>query len=669
MRRILLFIIASSPLLFSCIKEPEINLETEEVFSPMDFDYTMTHELDLDLELKGPDNNSLAGTKIEIRSTSENKVMLTAYTDANGSYRGNIIKANVNEELELFIHALGIPNSWKIPAEENMAQLRISGTEVQTNLSESTASSAKSSARQSASTGPTIVYSAGYNNQGVPNNLLPRDVISSQLLQYVNASLPESQPVPQYHPTYLADGKKTNIDIIQTADVWLTFVHEGAGWRNAIAYYVYPTNQEPATLADIDSIFVLFPNLSFSGSGGGLQSGDKVLIGQFNPGQSIGLVLLANGWDGTNSEDYNHMVFSNKVLNPEPDQLLRQHNVLLYDDINEQFLVGFEDVRRDNIPFWCDQDFNDAILYFTSNPVTAISTDNVNPIDRPGTLDSDGDGINDTFDEYPNDPELAYTSYYPSATSYGTLAFEDNWPNMGDYDFNDAVIDYRFISKMNANNETLEMECQFMVRALGAGFRNGFGFSMDINPALVESVSGSRLFENYVNLSANGTENAQSKAVFIATDNLHSLFQASGFINTENTAVSHQAEEIILDIKFAQAQSSLGFAPFNPFLIISGNRGREVHLPSYEPTDLADQSLFGTGADDSNGPGTYYKSNTSHPWGFNFPESFDYPAENQSIINAHLKFNDWVMSGGFSSMDWYRDRNQYRNYSLIYLKP
>ena len=119
-------------------------------------------------------------------------------------------------------------------------------------------------------------------------------------------------------------------------------------------------------------------------------------------------------------------------------QTLQQHNVLLYDEQNSLFLVGFEDIRRDDIPFQCDQDFNDAILYFSSNPITAISTENVNPIDQP--IDQDGDGVSDVYDEYPSDPLLAYNNYYPSENAYGTFSFEDNWPDLGDYDFNDLVL-------------------------------------------------------------------------------------------------------------------------------------------------------------------------------------------------------------------------------------
>ena len=54
--------------------------------------------------------------------------------------------------------------------------------------------------------------------------------------------------------------------------------------------------------------------------------------------------------------------------------------------------------------------------------------------------DTDNDGIIDFYDEYPDDPDKAYDTYTPSIYGWGTYAFEDLWPNQGDYDFNDLVI-------------------------------------------------------------------------------------------------------------------------------------------------------------------------------------------------------------------------------------
>ena len=74
--------------------------------------------------------------------------------------------------------------------------------------------------------------------------------------------------------------------------------------------------------------------------------------------------------------------------------------------------------------------------------------------------------------------------------------------------------------------------------------------------------------------------------------------------------------ELQLTIKLNQPVSinALGNAPYNPFLIIAQDRGREVHLPGYSPTDLIDTRLLGTADDNSNPLTGYFKSKTSLPW-------------------------------------------------------
>lgn len=67
-------------------------------------------------------------------------------------------------------------------------------------------------------------------------------------------------------------------------------------------------------------------------------------------------------------------------------------------------------------------------------------------------MDTDGDGVADLNDKFATDPARAYISYYPAEQVYRTLAFEDNWPKLGDYDMNDMVIRYRYSMINNAQN-------------------------------------------------------------------------------------------------------------------------------------------------------------------------------------------------------------------------
>lgn len=648
------------------------NFEEQEELAQA-FDFNTVSETQINVLLEDNSGSALKGVKVSLWSVELNEKkseIFKGFTNSSGQLRSAINLPNDLNEVIVETNYIGIPNNVMVPVMAGNVDFTYDNGVLTSHVIQDQVSTNRIMESNFSTNNLTFNYVGSYNNQGVPDYLEPeRDAISAVLLEYINASLPEKQPVPQYHPTFLANGRKTTLDIEETADVWVTFVHEGAGFRNAIGFYTYNTLTPPQSIDDISTVNVIFPNLSFAGSGGGLYSGDKVNIGQYDAGTSIGLVLMADGWDGTNSEDYYHIVFADNILNPETDNNLKQHNVLLWDAENELFLIGFEDILRDHRPFRCDNDFNDAILFVTSNPVGAINTDNVNPIDRPGTLDSDGDGINDILDEYPDDPNKAYDSYYPSSITYGTFAFEDNWPDYGDYDFNDLVVDYQFKHILNGDNQIVQMDPTFKVRAIGAGYRNGFGFATNLLPSDVSSANGASLNTGYVTNNGNGTEAGQTNAVFVVIDNVHDLFPTGGFVNTEDGAEYFVPQEITMNINFSspKSYSDIGTAPYNPFLIVSGNRQREVHLPGYMPTDKVDASLFGTLDDDTDvESGIYYRSKTDLPWAIHLPESFAYPKEKVDIRQGHLRFTDWSRSLGFSYMDWYRDQQGYRSNSHLY---
>jgi len=265
---------------------------------------------------------------------------------------------------------------------------------------------------------------------------------------------------------------------------------------------------------------------------------------------------------------------------------------------------------------------------------------------------------------------------YP-ATGYGTLAFEDLWPAKGDYDFNDLVIDYKFEIITNFANKLESVKATFVIKAFGASYENGFGFQLTgpIDPADL-TVTGYDLTENYITLSSNGTEAGQSKPTIIVYDNAYGQMEHPGIgigVNTEPNAPYVQPKTLVVEISFPAGKyafNDLDIANFNPFLLVNKDRGVEVHLPNYLPTDLANTALFGTD-DDSSNPveNRYYKTDNNLPWAINIYETFAYPIEKQEIVWAHLKFAEWATSGGVLFPNWYQDISGYRNNSLIYTAP
>jgi hypothetical protein len=190
-------------------------------------------------------------------------------------------------------------------------------------------------------------YIGTFNNDGRPNYLVtPSDIISTIFRNNISTSLPESRPIPTYNPRLIAEGRTETIDLKCASDVWITFVDEGAGYRNALGYYTYNTDNPPSVAPAVSQIKIIFPNASKSGAGGSLNAGDKVFLGNFPAKTGIGFVLMADGWNGTTVTPGNWTLYSNSAFNPEPNVSDRKHTVLIRDSASNRIVVGFEDIRE-----------------------------------------------------------------------------------------------------------------------------------------------------------------------------------------------------------------------------------------------------------------------------------------------------------------------------------
>jgi LruC domain-containing protein len=256
----------------------------------------------------------------------------------------------------------------------------------------------------------------------------------------------------------------------------------------------------------------------------------------------------------------------------------------------------------------------------------------------------------------------------------GTAVYEDLWPGKGDYDVNDLVMAYKFKLVTNNQNKVTDIVVKLLVRAVGAGFRNGFGIQFDnLSPSNIASVTGYNLQHSYISLASNGTENGQSKAVVIAFDDATNVIHMGAygsFFNTQPGVPVGTSDTVTLNIHLTtpMLSSVIGAPPYNPFLIRNLERQAEIHLPNYLPTSLAANcSYFGQGDDSSDpGIGRYYKTVNNLPWALNIPVVFDYPWEQTSILSAYNYFATWAQSDGALHPDWYLNLTGYRNSANIW---
>ncbi len=233
-------------------------------------------------------------------------------------------------------------------------------------------------------------YLGDFTTEGTPLYFDENDIISQETMDIVNNALPEGYPVPDFNPHYISSGYDTDIIVQEQADIWVTFVSEGAGYKNTLGFYTYDVLNPTATIPNPEDITIIFPNVSAKDSGGELVAGNKVNIGSFPPNTGIGWVLLADAWSEGCVGAGNWSLFSNPDFNPENDPTLQYHNVLLSDSDNKRIILGFEDIRRDYAS--CDQDFNDALFYITASPYGAIKNENYAAVESATNVTSANDG-------------------------------------------------------------------------------------------------------------------------------------------------------------------------------------------------------------------------------------------------------------------------------------
>jgi len=634
---------------------------------PEGFTFNTSSLIDFNIEVRSADNQLIKGVPLHVYSDFEDNggsLLFSGITDENGNFTTSHPLPTHLTQVVITTTYLGLPDFVVGIVADGKVEALLGGTYQ---------SSYKSGSLPFKSLDAILQPMGTFNNLGVPNYLEPvNDVIDPGMLAMINATLPEYQNLTVTHPEWVDPLINYDLAIVAESQVWITFVDEGACWTNALGFYTYDLNNPPATKNDIQTIYVILPNASEAGGScgvGGLHPGNKVYLGQFAANTGIGFVLLVNGWSSSSYQVGmgSYQLYSNPDFNPQMGGQYasqRQQFVMVYDNVRDILLTGVEDQKRPQ----GDKDFNDLVFYVTAIEVEGIDTTKyANPDNNP--VDTDNDGVPDDVDEYPTDPQKAFNVYYPSQNVFGTLAFEDLWPSKGDYDFNDMVVDYNIRHVTNAMNQIVEVFGTIRLRAMGAGYQNGFGFQLGVVPADIAAIELTYEDNSTVNQPL---ESNQAKAVFITWQNGFNLLpNQGGEVGVNTSHAEPQVDPYELDFHITTAQplrlSDFGVPPYNPFIYVNQERGKEVHLSDYVPTSLATSSYFGT-LNDASDPGNsiYYKTSTGLPWAIHIAESLSYPVEKVQILNAYSHFAEWAQSGGTTYTDWYKNLPGYKVTGNIY---
>ncbi|HHB1594975.1 LruC domain-containing protein [Vibrio campbellii] len=492
---------------------------------------------------------------------------------------------------------------------------------------------------------------------------LPQDTLSN-----VYSMLPEATYV---NSAFIAPERYSNIDIddeldgAEYATASVTFLNEGAGYRNTLGYFVYDTDNPPATKDDIAAHIVIFPNTS-KAPDGDMQEGDTINLDvQLTAGQTLAFFLISNGWYVSTYNNIPHLgpwntpFYSLSSLNPEATADYRRHNVAFLDTENEFLVLGFEDIQRPS----GDNDFNDLIFTVDVTPFSAV--DGVN---TDGTTDSKYEVL-----VQENDPEVTVTSVYPSSDTYATMAFEDRWPLMGDYDFNDVVWRYRVTELLNGQRELKTITVDYTLQAMGAGFSNGFAVKLpNVDPSNLASVT---LTRNDVTVEHTVLQSG-SEAVLIVSDNLRDdlndvgvLSQSCTYYRTQTSCLAQQNAgvlqyQLIVEMTTPVSRDSIGYPPYDSFIFAADDTYHgdftatppgmtwQTHFKQFGGTNAMNSSFFRMHDDDTWGA-EYFLTNNNMPWAINIRDEWDHPVEQTDISNAYASFSTWVTNNGETDTDWY----------------
>ena len=203
-----------------------------------------------------------------------------------------------------------------------------------------------------------------YDPQGVPDGLEPDLEICEELESNIyTLALPERANAMENHPEFFNHPMK-DIHIKEDGEVFLTFIDEGAGYRNVLGYYTYKEDNPPSSVEDLNEV-IIFPNASKIRSGGGLEPGNTMkLLGTFEKGDVIGFFLIANGWVNGKVTDGRFTQYTDISFNGSG----QQQSVIFQDNACSSLIIAFEDI---SLPSG-DKDFNDAIFQITASPQSVI---------------------------------------------------------------------------------------------------------------------------------------------------------------------------------------------------------------------------------------------------------------------------------------------------------
>ena len=151
------------------------------------------------------------------------------------------------------------------------------------------------------------------------------------------------------------------------SDLYLTFLDKQTPNTNTLTFYTY------FGAPNADNSTVAFPVITRVEQGGALTTGNKIYLGTFTAGTTLGFALLPNGWQNGGIQIRTPVFYSHPHWNPETNLTQQQHALILkgLTSNSNDMILAMEDTRGD---LGALQDFNDNVFALSLSDPSAVNT-------------------------------------------------------------------------------------------------------------------------------------------------------------------------------------------------------------------------------------------------------------------------------------------------------
>ena len=484
--------------------------------------------------------------------------------------------------------------------------------------------------------------------------------------------------------------QETDLVLTENSEVAVTVVGGNTTWNSTMGYYYYQEGKTPTSREDLN-IIMLFPNTQDGNStyindkypnnanryngNIALHPGDVVQLKYypniasgdtetattvFPKGMRIGFILKSNAWGMQktvgNKKYYN--MYKGGLKNSE---IGRQYNA--WSSSSEGMSYSSDDEEQDKA------DKGTYTIHNSDGHVRTAKFAYENAEGKQYAIISFEDACNDedyddiilalkpvgVFEPLPTPPAENVTK------TTGVYAFEDLWPNKGDYDMNDAVVDFSHEFRWSTQNVATEDPTIYKETVRLTTYQNYVKLKNGLAVTIKNQVAPTSVTmkvikgtEEEEEVTFEKEDEGEKGIVYFLTDNI-----------TGNLGTQYVIEFEYKNGGITDAQQSI----VKPFIYRNeGDKGRwEVHIPFEEPTNKINMSYFrAKGSDDRSDPnnGIYYVREGDFPFAFFLSgvtvEPFkstilESKNEKTPISDIYSDFLLWSTTKGEEGKDWYKN--------------